>query len=397
MSGSKPFSDISASPAYSKNDPRRTKWSVQRARGQPSATYQMKQLRCDSIGWVRVSPSKGSGSLIVGFDVAHELAAQVGNGFEDSAGNNVALDFGEPVFDLVEPGTISGGVMQRHVWMVGKEAIHEFGFVGGEVVYDEVDFLAGGLCDDDFLEKADELLAGVAAGSASDDLAASGLEGGIKGKGAVTEILKPMTLGPSRRERQHGIEPVEGLDGGLFVHAENGGMGRRGQIQSNDVGGFRFESWIVGSHEVAQPMRLQPVAPPDASDAHVPDAEFACQTTAAPVSAAVIGAAPRPLQHFGLQSGRIGSGLTPAMLGDQTAQACLPEAIGPTLNIRSATPQSPRDLAHALPPGTPQDDIGTASILGTHAARTQPTTKFTTFGRTQHQTFGCHRAIIATS
>jgi hypothetical protein len=73
-----------------------------------SATYQMKQLRCDSIGWVRVSPSKGSGSLIVGFDVAHEFAAQVGHRFEDSTGNHVALDFGEPIFDLVEPGTISG-------------------------------------------------------------------------------------------------------------------------------------------------------------------------------------------------------------------------------------------------------------------------------------------------
>ena len=134
-----------------------------------SATYQMKPLRCDSIGWVRISPSKGSGRLIVGFDVAHEFATQIGHGFEDSAGNNVTLNFGEPVFDLVEPGTIGGRVVQRHVWMVGKEAIHELGFVGGEVVHDEVDFLAGGLCGDDFLEKADELLASVAAGSASDD------------------------------------------------------------------------------------------------------------------------------------------------------------------------------------------------------------------------------------
>ena len=73
------------------------------------------------------------------------------------------------------------------------------------------------------------------------DLAAAGLKGGIKGEGAVTEILDPMTHSPSRRERQHGIEPVEGLDGALFVHAEDGGMGRRGQIQSNDLGGFRFE------------------------------------------------------------------------------------------------------------------------------------------------------------
>ena len=168
-----------------------------------SATYQMKQLRCDSIGWVRISPSNRSGCLIVGFDVAHQLAAQVCHGFEDSAGNNVALDFGKPVFDLVEPGTISGGVMQRHLWMVDKEAIDELGFVGGEVVHDEMDFRAGGLCSDDLLEKANKLLAGVAAGSASDDLAASGLEGGIKGKGAAAEVLEAMTLGPSWRERQH--------------------------------------------------------------------------------------------------------------------------------------------------------------------------------------------------
>ena len=68
----------------------------------------MKQLRCDSIGWVRISPSKRSGSLIVGFDVAHEFATQVGHGCEEAAGDDVALDLGEPVFELVEPGTISG-------------------------------------------------------------------------------------------------------------------------------------------------------------------------------------------------------------------------------------------------------------------------------------------------
>ena len=108
--------------------------------------------------------------------------------------------------------------------------------MGGEVVHDEVDFLAGGLCGYDLLEKADKLLAGVTAGGAAEDLAALGLEGGVKGEGAVTEILKPMTLGPSRRERQHRIEPVEGLDGGLFVHAEDGAMGWRSQIESEVLG-----------------------------------------------------------------------------------------------------------------------------------------------------------------
>ena len=56
---------------------------------------------------------------------------------------------------------------------------------------DDVDFLAGGLCGYNLFEKADKLLAGVVAGSASDDLAAAGLEGGIKGEGAVTEYSNP--------------------------------------------------------------------------------------------------------------------------------------------------------------------------------------------------------------
>ncbi len=153
---------------------------------------------------------------------------------------------------------------------------------------------------------------------------------------------------------KHGIETVESLNGALFIDAENGGMGGREQIETDDIGDFRFEIWIVGSHEVTTPMGLQPVAPPDASDAHVPEAEFASQTTAAPVSAPIIGAAQSPLDHFGFQSGRIGSGLTPAMLGDKTAQACLAEPSGPTLHIRSAALQRPGDRAHTLPGRTPQ-------------------------------------------
>src|SRR4029077_9149538 len=136
------------------------------------------------------------------------------------------------------------------VWMVGKEAIHELGFVGGEVVYDEVDFLVGGLCGYDLLGKADKLLAGVAAGSACDDLAAFGLEGGIEREGAVTEILEPMTLGPSRRKREHRCDSGEGGDGPLLVHAETGGMVGGSQIESSEAGGFRVKSWIVETHEV---------------------------------------------------------------------------------------------------------------------------------------------------
>ena len=158
---------------------------------------------------------------------------------------------------------------------------------------------------------------------------------------------------------------------------------------------FASKAGIVGSHEVTQPMRLQPVAPPDASDAHVPEAEFACQTTAAPVSAPII---------WGCAAS------TPALWPPERPHWLWPYARGAGRQGRSSvfgrtdwsnaahtkccTPEPRRSRARSSR-RTPQDDIGTPRILGTHAARTQPATKFTTFRRTQHQTFGCHPAIIA--
>jgi hypothetical protein len=52
-------------------------------------------------------PGQRFGSLDVLADVPHELSAQIGDGGEDATGDDVALDPGEPQFDLVEPGRVS--------------------------------------------------------------------------------------------------------------------------------------------------------------------------------------------------------------------------------------------------------------------------------------------------
>src|SRR6201981_3630992 len=57
-------------------------------------------------------PRTRSGSLDVLADVPHELSAQIGDGGEDATGDDVALDPGEPQFDLVEPGRVSRREMQ---------------------------------------------------------------------------------------------------------------------------------------------------------------------------------------------------------------------------------------------------------------------------------------------
>ena len=58
---------------------------------------------------VSVLPLHGFRGFVVVADVAHELALQVGDGSEDTSGDNVALDLAEPQLDLVQPRGVSRG------------------------------------------------------------------------------------------------------------------------------------------------------------------------------------------------------------------------------------------------------------------------------------------------
>ena len=66
-----------------------------------------------------------------------------------------------------------------------------------------------------------------------------------------------MALGAARRKRQHRIEPIQRLNRRLFIHAEHGRMLRRIQVQTDDVGRFRFEIRIVAGQVTLDPMRFQ--------------------------------------------------------------------------------------------------------------------------------------------
>ena len=61
---------------------------------------------------VAIGPFDRFGSAIVVTDVTHELAGQILDRGKDAAGNDIALDPGEPVFDLIEPGGVGRGVME---------------------------------------------------------------------------------------------------------------------------------------------------------------------------------------------------------------------------------------------------------------------------------------------
>ena len=95
-------------------------------------------------------------------DIAHELSVAIRHRGKDATGDDVAFDLGEPQFDLVEPGGIRRGEVQRHPWILGEERLDPRGLVCRAVIRDHVNLFAGGLVGHDVGQEGDELGRGVA-------------------------------------------------------------------------------------------------------------------------------------------------------------------------------------------------------------------------------------------
>ena len=153
--------------------------------------------------------------------------------------------------------------MDVDLGMGGQKVLDELGFMGREIIGDDVDLASQRLGGYDLGQKVDEFGAGMALSGLRKDFSAAGIKGCVQRKGAVAVILKAMSLGSARRKRQNRIQAVQGLDGRLFVHAKDDGMIRRVQIEADNVRGLLLEVGILAQQVTAQPVRLKTVASPN--------------------------------------------------------------------------------------------------------------------------------------
>jgi hypothetical protein len=63
----------------------------------------------DTTVGIPIGPLEGFGSFVVAVDIAGDFASEVSSGSEDAAGEQIALNFGEPDFDLIEPRRVKSG------------------------------------------------------------------------------------------------------------------------------------------------------------------------------------------------------------------------------------------------------------------------------------------------
>src|SRR3989338_8756315 len=114
-------------------------------------------------------------------DIAHQLPTQVGDRGEDAPRRDIALDLGEPEFDLIEPGRIGRREVEMDERMRHQEGPDLLRFVSREIVHDDVNLTPSRLRLDDGLQKADEFRTGVTRGGPTDDLARLRIERRVEG------------------------------------------------------------------------------------------------------------------------------------------------------------------------------------------------------------------------
>ena len=100
--------------------------------------------------------------------------------------------------------------------------------------------------------------------AAADDGAVEHAERGEQGGGAVPLIVVRHGLAAPGLDRQSGLGAVERLDLALFVEREHHSVGRRIDIEPNNVGEVGGKARIARALEGAHPVRPELVCPPDA-------------------------------------------------------------------------------------------------------------------------------------
>ena len=116
------------------------------------------------------SPTEGCGGFVVLPDVTDQLSGAVGDRGEDSPSDEIALDFGKPDLDLIEPTGIGRGVMDPYRWIGLEELENILGFMCAQVVGDDMNLSTLRLAGDDLAEKVDKLGAGMPRGGLSQDV-----------------------------------------------------------------------------------------------------------------------------------------------------------------------------------------------------------------------------------
>src|ERR1035438_5261047 len=185
---------------------------------------------------------------------------------ENTAPHTVHREISKETFNPVEPGGTRRGEVEVKPRVAFLPAFDLLVLMGGVVIADEVNLLAGGCVTANPVKKSNPFLMAVPVHTSSNDLAIGGIHGREQRGGSVSLVIMGHGLATPFLERQSRLRAIQGLDLTLLVAGEDQGMLRRIEIEPHNVLQLFFKVLIIGKLEAFDAMRLQSVGRP-----HPPD------------------------------------------------------------------------------------------------------------------------------
>ena len=208
-------------------------------------------------------PDEGPGVMVVLFDVAVDGGLEVGDRVEHAAFQVAAGEFGEEALDGVEPGARGRREVEGPARVPGQPSADLLVLVGGVVVEDHVNHLAGRDVALQGIQKPDEFLMAMALHVAPDHGAVEDVEGSKKRGRPVAPIVMGQRCAASPLQGQPRLGPVERLNLRLLIDAEHHRVRPRIDIEADDIPELRREGGIGRELEVSPTVGGEAMGLPD--------------------------------------------------------------------------------------------------------------------------------------
>src|SRR2546423_10758811 len=116
--------------------------------------------------------------------------------------------------------------MHLHVGVQFQKFANSCRLMSREVVSDNVNLPFDRLMSHNCLQKRDKRLAGMPGSWPAKHRTSLRLQGCVEREGSVSVVFKAVAFSAPWRHRQNWVQSIKGLNGALFVYAENGRIGR---------------------------------------------------------------------------------------------------------------------------------------------------------------------------
>src|SRR5471030_2502316 len=190
---------------------------------------------------------------------------------------------GKPALDLVKPRSRCWSEMDMKTRMTSEPSAHGRRLVSPVVVHHQMHLQLRRDVGFDRTQELQELNAAMAPMQLADDFSGSYIQGREQRRGAMAFVIVRTALGYAGGQRQNWLSPVQCLNMALLVHKQHNGLGRRIEIQTDDVTRLGNELRIGRQLEGFLTMRLQAKRAPDPTHRRLRQTTFTRHGARAPM------------------------------------------------------------------------------------------------------------------